>query len=334
MTALTYDVVAIGNAIVDIIGRCDDAFLATHNCPKGHMRLVDDATITALYDDMGPSTEMSGGSAANTAVGIASFGGKAAFIGRVASDEFGRIFTHDIKAAGVTFDNKPAASGAPTSRSLILVTPDGERTMNTLLGSSTELAETELSANLIESAKVLYLEGYLFDPPAAKAAFRKAMAIAEKSGRKVALSLSDAFCVDRHRAEFKQLILGNGNGCVDIVFANESEITSLYETNDFAAAVKLAAGDIKLAVITCGAAGSLILSAGQQITVPVDPVAKVVDSTGAGDLYAAGFLYGYTQGRDLATCGRLASIAAAEIISHTGARPTTSLASLARTKGV
>ena len=330
MTSATHDVVAIGNAIVDIIGRCDDAFLAKYNCPKGHMRLVDPPTISALYDNMGPATEMSGGSAANTAVGVASFGGKAGFIGKIANDEFGRIFAHDIKAAKVTFGNEPKAGGAPTSRSLILVTPDGERTMNTLLGSSTELGDAELNTSLIESAKILYLEGYLFDPPAAKAAFRKAMAVAKRAGRQVALSLSDGFCVDRHRAEFKALIAEG----VDIVFANEGEITSLYETQDFATAARQAAGHMKMAVLTRGAHGSLILSAGKEVTIPVDPVAKVVDTTGAGDLYAAGFLYGYTHGYDLSTAGRLGSIAAAEIISHTGARPAVALSTLAKSKGV
>ena len=294
------------------------------------MRLVDPPTISALYDNMGPATEMSGGSAANTAVGVASFGGKAGFIGKIANDEFGRIFAHDIKTAKVTFGNEPKAGGAPTSRSLILVTPDGERTMNTLLGSSTELGDAELNTSLIESAKILYLEGYLFDPPAAKAAFRKAMAVAKRAGRQVALSLSDGFCVDRHRAEFKALIAEG----VDIVFANEGEITSLYETQDFATAARQAAGHMNMAVLTRGARGSLILHGGKEVTIPGDPVAKVVDTTGAGDLYAAGFLYGYTHGYDLSTAGRLGSIAAAEIISHTGARPAVALSTLAKSKGV
>jgi sugar/nucleoside kinase (ribokinase family) len=324
------DIVAIGNAIVDIIGRCDDAFLARHNCPKGHMRLVDPATITALYDGMGPGTEMSGGSAANTAVGVSSFGGTAGFIGKIADDEFGRIFSHDIKAANVNFNGKQTSGGAPTSRSLILVTPDGERTMNTLLGISTELGDAELDEDLITGAKVLYLEGYLFDRPEAKAAFRKAVTVAKRAGRQVALSLSDGFCVDRHRAEFKSLIADG----IDIVFANEGEINALYETSNFADAARTAATQMKMAVLTRGAQGSLILSAGQEIVVPVDPVSKVVDTTGAGDLYAAGFLFGHTQGLNLATAGRLGSIAAAEIISHTGARPATSLANLAREKGV
>ena len=330
MTTLTYDIVAIGNAIVDIIGHCDDQFLTTHDCPKGHMRLVDAVTMSRLYDNMGPATEISGGSAANTAVGLASFGGKAAFVGKIADDEFGRIFAHDIKAAKVTFEAKPVHGGSPTSRSLILVTPDGERTMNTLLGISTELSDSELNPALIESAKILYLEGYLFDRPAAKAAFRKAVNIAKRAGRQVALSLSDSFCVDRHRTEFKTLISEG----VDIVFANETEIMSLYETKAFAGAARQAAAHMQRAVLTRGAQGSLILAGGKEIAIPIDPVAKVVDTTGAGDLYAAGFLYGFTQGFDLAKAGRLGSIAATEIISHTGARPATPLLALARTKGV
>ncbi len=324
MSTATLDVIAIGNAIVDIIGRCDDAFLARHECPKGHMRLVDALTMSALYDSMGPSTEISGGSAANTAVGIASFGGNAGFIGKIADDEFGRIFDHDITAAGVNYQAKRASGGQPTSRSLILVTPDGERTMNTMLGISTELGDAELIPSMIESAKVLYLEGYLFDRPEAKAAFRKAVAIAKSAGREVALSLSDGFCVARHRAEFKELIAEG----VDIVFANEVEIISLYETTDFTTAAKQAARDMKLAVLTRGSKGSIVLADGKEVSIPVEPVTKIVDTTGAGDLYAAGFLYGYTQGYGLARAGRLGSIAAAEIISHTGARPLVNLADL------
>ncbi len=328
MTTATLDVTAIGNAIVDIIGRCDDAFLSTHQCPKGHMRLVDAPTIQALYAGMGPAVEISGGSAANTAVGIASFGGKAGFIGKIADDEFGRIFAHDIKASKVAFSAAAVGGGTPTSRSLILVTPDGERTMNTLLGISTELGDAELDADLIRAAKVLYLEGYLFDRPEAKAAFRKAVAIAKSAGRDVALSLSDGFCVDRHRDEFKSLIADG----VDIVFANEAEIISLYQTTDFDTAASQAAKAMKMAVLTRGAKGSLLLAGSQKVAVPVEAVAQVVDSTGAGDLYAAGFLYGITHGADLAAAGRFGSIAAAEIISHTGARPETSLASLSKNR--
>ncbi len=330
MTTTKFDVVAIGNAIVDIIGRCDDAFLAAHGCPKGHMRLVDAATISSLYGDMGPSIEISGGSAANTAVGVASFGGKAGFIGKIAEDEFGRIFAHDIKAAGVAFDARPAPAIVPTSRSLILVTPDGERTMNTMLGISTELGDAELDPAMIESAKVLYLEGYLFDRPEAKAAFRNAVAIAKRAGRDVALSLSDGFCVDRHRDDFLSLAKSG----VDIVFANEDEIKSLYQTSDFDTAAHSAATDMKLAVLTRSSKGSLIVSRDQSVSVPIDPVVRVVDATGAGDLYAAGFLYGYTNGYSLARAGRLGSVAAAEVISHTGARPAVALSSLVTAKGV
>ena len=330
MTEARYDVVAIGNAIVDIIGRCDDDFLARHGAPKGHMRLVDAKTSAALYGAMGPAVEISGGSAANTMVGVASFGGRAAFIGKIAGDEFGRIFRHDIKAAGVAFETAPVNGKAPTSRSLILVTPDGERTMNTFLGISTELDHGEVRADLIAQSSIVYLEGYLFDRPDAKAAFRQAAAVAKKAGRRVALTLSDGFCVDRHRSEFLALIRDD----VDILFANASEITSLYETADFDAAARRAATDTSLAVLTRSEKGSLILAGGQAVTVPVEPVARVVDTTGAGDLYAAGFLYGLTAGLPLEKAGRLGSLAAAEIISHVGARPEARLDALARSRGL
>jgi sugar/nucleoside kinase (ribokinase family) len=330
MTAIRHDVVAIGNAIVDIIGRCDDAFLDKHGAPKGHMRLVDQDAISKLYADMGPAIEISGGSAANTMVGLASFGGRAAFIGKVAQDEFGRIFRHDITSAKVRFDTAAVNGKAPTSRSLILVTPDGERTMNTFLGISTDLDGGEVDPVLIRESAIVYLEGYLFDRPEAKAAFREAARIARAAGRRVALTLSDSFCVDRHRAEFLALIR---NG-IDILFANESEITSLYETNSFDEAARRASSDLRLAVLTRSAKGSVIFSTGTSVSVPAAPVAKVVDTTGAGDLYAAGFLFGLTQGRNMETCGRLGSLAAAEIISHIGARPETGLAELARAKGL
>ena len=330
MTEIRHDVTAIGNAIVDIIGRCDDAFLARHGAPKGHMRLVDADTISALYGAMGPAIEISGGSAANTMVGLSSFGSRAAFIGKVATDEFGKIFRHDIASAGVKFTTPPVAGKAPTSRSLILVTPDGERTMNTFLGISTDLDDGEVDPELIKSSGIIYLEGYLFDRTEAKAAFRQAAAIAKRAGRRVALTLSDSFCVDRHRAEFLDLIRND----IDILFANESEITSLYETQSFDIAASCAARDLQLAVLTRSAKGAVIFSDGQSVAVPAVPVAKVVDTTGAGDLYAAGFLHGLTSGRDLATCGKLGSLAAAEIISHIGARPETSLANLAKQHGL
>lgn len=325
-----YDVVAIGNAIVDIIGRCDDEFLVAHGAAKGAMTLVDADRVAALYASMGPGIEASGGSAANTMAGLASFGGKAAFIGKVADDEFGKIFKHDINAIGVTFDSAAVAGGDPTARCLILVTPDGERTMNTYLGISTDLDIAQVDPALIRDSGIVYLEGYLFDKPAAKAAFREAVTIANAAGRQVALTLSDAFCVGRHRAEFLDLIRSG----IAILFANESEITALYETTNFDEAARRAAADTKLAALTRSEKGSVIISGGSSIAIPVAPVAKVIDSTGAGDLYAAGFLFGISQGYDLEKSGRLASLAAAEIISHVGARPETSLAELARTSGL
>lgn len=328
MSEIHYDVVGIGNAIVDIMGRCDDAFLAKHGAPKGHMRLIDDATISALYGAMGPGIEISGGSAANTLVGISSFGGRTGFIGKVADDDFGRIFAHDIKAASVTFETKPVAGKEPTSRSLILVTPDGERTMNTFLGISTNLDQGEIDANLISAAAIIYLEGYLFDRPEAKAAFQQAVKIAKTAGRKVALTLSDSFCVDRHRADFIDLIRDG----VDILFANESEITSLYETSDFELAAANAARDARLAALTRSEKGSVILSEGRRLEIPVEPVQTLVDSTGAGDLYAAGFLYGLSANLGLEAAGQLGSLAASEVISHMGARPNAPLHQLARAR--
>ncbi len=330
MDAKSYDVIGIGNAIVDIIGRCDDDFLARHDAPKGHMRLVDAPTMDAIYKDMGPGIESSGGSAGNTMVGITSFGGSAAFIGKVADDDFGKIFAHDIRAASVAFNSKPVSGRAPTSRSLILVTPDGERTMNTYLGISTDLDDGEVDAGEIAKARIVYLEGYLFDQPEAKAAFRQATAIAARTGTKVALTLSDGFCVDRHRAEFLDLI---ENG-VDILFANESEILSLYETSNFDEAARKVASHTNLAALTRSEKGSLIVHDGALIEIPPDRVEKLVDSTGAGDLYAAGFLYGLTHDLGLETAGRLGSMAAAEVISHMGARPAKPLAELARERGL
>lgn len=330
MTSPRYDVVAIGNAIVDIIGHCDEAFLAKHGASKGHMRLVDAATIASLYSAMGPAIEISGGSAANTVVGMASFGGKTAFIGKVATDEFGRIFRHDISSAGVKFDSVAVNGGAPTSRSLILVTPDGERTMNTFLGISTELDGGEVDPALIRASKIVYLEGYLFDRPEAKSAFRDAVAIAKSSGGQVALTLSDGFCVDRHRIEFLGLIKSG----IDILFANESEVKALYETSDFDTAAARAAGDVPLAVLTRSAKGSTIFNKGAATSVSAHAIERVVDTTGAGDLYAAGFLHGFARGASMETCGRLGALAASEIISHVGARPETNLADLAAQHGL
>jgi sugar/nucleoside kinase (ribokinase family) len=331
MSDTRFDVVGIGNAIVDVIGRCNDDFLAQHGTPKGRMQLVDAATVASLYKAMGPAVEISGGSVANTMVGIASFGGRSAFIGKVAADEFGRIFAHDIRAARVHFDTAPANSGLPTARSLILVTPDGERTMNTFLGVSPDLNRGEVDPEVIRSAGIVYLEGYLFDRPEAKEAFRQAAEIAAAAGRKVALTLSDAFCVDRHRDEFLDLIRSR----VDILIANESEITSLYQVPSFEAAAMLAQADSHLAALTRSAQGSMIYARGQQpIAIPAAPVDAVVDTTGAGDLYAAGFLFGLASGCALELAGRLGSLAAAEIISHVGARPRQNLADLARSHNI
>jgi len=327
-----HDVVGIGNAIVDIIGRCDDAFLSRHGRSKGSMQLVDAAAIGALYAAMGPAVEISGGSVANTMVGVASLGGRAAFIGKTAADQFGEIFGHDIRAAGVTFTTLPASIGSePTGRSLILVTPDGQRTMSTFLGVSPQVSAEEIDAKLISAARIVYLEGYLFDRPQAKAAFRTAAAIAVGAGRQVALSLSDSFCVNRHRDEFLEFI----RSTVDILIANESEITALYQASSFEAALEAARADIKLAALTRSEKGSVILSAGMApIVIPAAPVAAVVDTTGAGDLYAAGLIYGISRGLDLGTAGRLGSLAAAHIIGHMGARPATSLAEIAHRAGL
>lgn len=317
MTEPTIDVVGIGNAIVDVISHAEDAFLEEHNLPKGAMTLIDDDQARRLYEAMGPGVEMSGGSAANTIAGIASFGGSAAFIGKVRDDQLGDVFSHDIRSLGVTFDSMPADEGASTARCLILVTPDAQRTMNTFLGACVDLGPDDVDPDLIASAKVTYLEGYLWDPPWAKDAFRKAVTIAHDAGRKVALTLSDAFCVDRYREEFRELVSGG----VDIVFANEAELLSLYEVNEFDEGLQALRADCEVAALTRSEKGSVIVGGDEVHVIDAVPVARVVDTTGAGDLYAAGFLYGYTQGKDLATCGHLASLAAGEIISHFGARP-------------
>jgi sugar/nucleoside kinase (ribokinase family) len=330
MEGSRYDVVGIGNAIVDIVGRCDDAFLSKRDLDKGFMRLVDAQQADKLYAVMGPGIERSGGSAANTIAGLASLGGRGAFIGRVADDQFGKVFAHDMRAIGVTYETPPATSGAPTALCLILVTPDGERTMNTFLGASTELGAGEVDAALIAAASITYLEGYLFDKPEAKQAFRTAAGIAARAGRKTALTLSDAFCVDRHRDDFRKLV----HHGVDILFANEKEITALYEVNSFEEAVAAVRGECEIAVLTRSEDGSLIVTATEAIPIKPQPVAQVIDVTGAGDLYAAGFLYGLTRSLPLAVCGRLGSLAAAEVIGHIGARPETPLAALARKEGL
>jgi len=330
MADKSLDVVGIGNAIVDIIARCDEAFISKHDLFKGSMRLIDAEEANRLYAAMGPAIERSGGSVANAIAGLASFGAKCGFIGRVAADQFGGIFRHDIRSLGVAYDTPPAADGAPTARCLILVTPDGERTMNTFLGASVDFEPEDLDLDLIGAAKIVYLEGYLFDRAPAKAAFHAAARAAKEAGAKVALSLSDAFCVDRHRDDFRALIKEGA----DIVFANEKEITSLYQVNSFEEAADAALADCELAVLTRSEAGSVIVAGGETIEIEAEKVPRVVDLTGAGDLYSAGFLYGLVHGASLAVCGRLGSLAAAEAISHIGARPEISLQKLAKDKGL
>jgi len=324
------DVVGIGNAIVDIIARCDDDFIAAEGLAKGGMRLIDAAEADRLYSQMGPATEMSGGSAANTCAGLASLGARTAFIGKVAGDQFGTVFAHDIRAIGVEYETTQSHSQSPTARCLVLVTPDGERTMSTYLGASTELGNGEIVPELIRTARITYLEGYLFDPPEAKAAFHEAARIAAEAGRQVALSLSDTFCVERHRAAFRSLIQGG----VDVLFGNQEEVCALYETDTLEDALPQLRAECTLAAVTRSGEGSIIMTPDDTIEVPAAHVDHVVDTTGAGDLYAAGFLHGLARGRPLDECGRLGSLAAAEIISHIGARPETSLAELAKSNGL
>ncbi|MCH8036669.1 MAG: adenosine kinase [Proteobacteria bacterium] len=319
-----FDVVGIGNAIVDVLAQADEAFLEAQDLAKGTMTLIDAARAESLYAAMGPAVEASGGSVANTMAGLASLGGRGAFIGKVRNDQLGGIFRHDIRAAGVAFETPAATEGPPTARCLIFVTPDAERTMGTYLGASVDLRTEDLDPDTIGRAKVTYLEGYLWDAPEAKAAFLEAARMAHGAGRKVALSLSDPFCVDRHRDSFIELIGGH----VDLLFANEVEICSLFQVEDFDRALQEIRGHCEVAALTRSAKGSVVLRGSEVHLVDAEPVAKVVDTTGAGDLYAAGFLHGYTRGRGLYDCGRLGAIAAAEAISHFGARPETPLAEL------
>jgi sugar/nucleoside kinase (ribokinase family) len=329
MTPAHIDVVGIGNAIVDVIAHAEDAFLAREALVKGTMTLIDAPRAEALYQMMGPAIEASGGSAGNTMAGLASLGGKGAYIGKVHDDFLGQVFRHDITAIGVRFDTAAATSGPGTARCLILVTPDGQRTMNTYLGACADLGPPDIDPDTVAAAQITYLEGYLFDPPKAQEAFRKAAAIAHAAGRRVALSLSDPFCVGRHRAAFRDLV----DGHVDILFANEAEICSLYETEDFAAAAAAVRGHVAIAALTRSAAGSVVLAAGAEHRIEPAPVARVVDTTGAGDLYASGFLYGLTRGLPLPTCGTIGSLCAAEIISHFGARPEVKLSELVAAAG-
>ena len=324
MNSAAIDVVGIGNAIVDVIAHAEEPFLAAQGFAKGSMTLIDAARAESLYAEMGPAIESSGGSAGNTMAGIASLGGAGAYIGKVRDDFLGQVYRHDITAAGVRFDTPSAAAGPGTARCLILVTPDGQRTMNTYLGACVELGPADIDPDVIAAAQITYLEGYLFDPPLAQEAFRKAAATAHSAGRQVALSLSDPFCVGRHRAAFRDLV----DGHVDILFANEAEICSLYETDDFAAAVAAVRGHVAIAALTRSASGSVILAEGAEHCIAASPVARVVDTTGAGDLYASGFLYGLTHALPLPICGEFGSLCAAEIIGHFGARPEVKLSEL------
>src|SRR3954463_7077243 len=326
-----YDVLGIGNAIVDVIARAEDDFLLKHGMNKGTMALIDEPRAEAIYASMGPAMEISGGSAANTIAGVASFGARAAFIGKVKDDELGRAFAHDIRAAGVAFDTPPASDGPSTARCYVLVTPDGERTMNTYLGAAQDLHPNDVDPDVVEGAAITYLEGYLWDPPHAKEAFRKAAKLAHGAGRHVALTLSDAFCVSRYRAEFLDLIK---TGTVDLVFANESELKSLYETADFDTAVKALRGDARLAAVTRSEKGCVVVGKDGVIEVPAAPIKEFVDATGAGDLFAAGFLFGLARGRDHKTAAQLGGLAAAEVIQHIGARPEVSLKELAAKSGL
>jgi sugar/nucleoside kinase (ribokinase family) len=329
MTAL-YDVAAIGNAIVDVIAPADEAFLIGEGLAKGAMTLIDEGRARQLYGRMAPGLETSGGSGGNTVAGVASLGGRGAFIGKVADDQLGEVFAHDMRALGAAFETAPLAGGPATARCLINVTPDGERTMCTYLGACVELTAADVTPALIEGAKILYLEGYLFDPPEARRAFAKAAALARGAGRAIALTLSDAFVVERHR----EALLGFMDGQVDILFANESEILALTQAPDFEAAVQAMAGHVEIAAVTRGARGSVVLASRERHLVKAFPVEKVVDTTGAGDQYAAGFLTGLAAGHPLERCGALGSLAAAEVISHYGPRPQTSLAELAVAAGL
>ena len=325
------DVLTLGNAIVDVLAHTDEAFLLQKNVHKGAMQLIDEARAEELYGDMGPAIVVSGGSAANTAAGVASFGVRAGFIGKVKNDETGRHFAHDLKAIDVHYDVALAEEGPATARSFILVTPDGERTMNTYLGACQNLTPDDVNPDTVRASSIVYLEGYLWDPPAAKEAFRKAVKIAHEAGNQVALTLSDAFCVDRYRDEFLGLMR---DGSLDILFANIHELQSLYGTSDANSALAALREENVLGVITRSAEGALVVSRGETRAVPAFPVERVVDTTGAGDLFAAGFLAGLTRNQDLADCARLGGLAAAEIISHLGARPQASLRELAQQQGL
>jgi sugar/nucleoside kinase (ribokinase family) len=330
MQEADFDVLTIGNAIVDVIARVDEEFVRREKLVKGSMNLIDEARADELYAHMGPATEISGGSAGNTAAGVASFGARAAYFGKVKDDQLGSIFRHDMRTQGVAFESKPASDGPATARSFILVTPDSERTMNTYLGACVNLGPPDVDEKIVQASKVTYMEGYLWDKPEAKEAFKQAAKIAKRAGRLTSITLSDSFCVERHRDSFLDLIRND----IDIVFANESEVKSLYQTQNFDGALQALRRDCEWAIVTRSAHGSVLAKGDEVVTVAAAPVAKVVDVTGAGDLYAAGFLFGFTQGLGLKRSGELASLAAAEVISHVGARPEVNLRDYARGKGL
>lgn len=331
MTATRTDVLALGNAIVDVIASAEEDFLAKHELAKGAMMLIDEARAEQLYAAMGPGKVISGGSAANTIAGLASFGGKGGFIGKVKQDELGKLYRHDLTSLGVAFDTAAATDGPATARSFIIVTPDGERTMNTYLGACQGLSVADVDAASVQNADIVYLEGYLWDPPAAKDAFRKASELAHAAGGRVAITLSDSFCVDRYRDEFLGLVR---NRMVDIVFANEHELKSLYQTGDFDTALAALRAENIIAAVTRSEKGALAVTPDGVIAEPVFPVERVVDATGAGDLFAAGFLFGLTSGREVRDSLRLGALAAAEVISHVGARPEVNLKVLAGNNGL
>ncbi len=326
-----FDVLTVGNAIVDIIARCEDRFLSENDIIKGAMNLIDAERAELLYGKMGPAVEASGGSAGNTAAGIAGLGGRAAYFGKVAQDQLGAIFQHDIRAQGVHYETKPEGSHPPTARSMIFVTPDGERSMNTYLGACVELGPEDVEPGVVADSAVTYFEGYLWDPPRAKEAILHCARIAHENGREVSMTLSDPFCVDRYRAEFLDLMQ---SGTVDIVFANKQEALSLYETEDFELALTKMANDCKLAAVTLSEEGAIILRGEERVKIDAYPVAELVDTTGAGDLFAAGFLYGYTQGRSLGDCGKIGCLSAAIVIQQIGPRPMQSLKDAAIAKGL
>ncbi|MBS0529075.1 MAG: adenosine kinase [Proteobacteria bacterium] len=331
MASAKYDVLGIGNAIFDVLLQTDEGFLASHGMTKGSMALIDEKQAASIYKDMGPAIEISGGSAANTIVGLAGFGARAAYVGKVKDDQIGRLYTHDIRAAKVAFDTPPASGGPATGCSYILVTPDGERTMNTYLGAAQELTPADIDPGEIAASAIVYLEGYLWDPKEAKDAFLKASQIAHEAKRQVALTLSDAFCVDRYRDEFLALMR---NGTVDLIFANEAELHSLYQTSDFDTALTELRKDVTLGVVTRSEKGCMVATKDGVTSVPAFPIQKLVDTTGAGDLFAAGFLFGLVRGAGHEKAGRLGALAAAEVIQHIGARPQVSLKELAQTNGL